>query len=139
MAAYNFQKRYVPLIESGQKCQTIRMRRKNGYLPRSGDVLRLYQGMRTKACKLICEVCVTEVLPICVHTGNGCADVTLNNERLSNAQILELVKHDGFKDVRDFSEFFNGKYGPDLHAYLIQWDASMMRSPASEVAIRSLP
>jgi len=123
MAAYNFQKRYVALIESGQKRQTIRARRKNGYVPIAGEVLRLYQGMRTRACKLICEVSVTEVLPIVVNTGNGCADVVLRCERLTDAQVLDLAKSDGFRDVRDFAEFFNQKYGDELNAYLIRWAA----------------
>lgn len=121
MAAYNFQKQFVPLIESGAKRSTIRQRRKNGYLPRPGDVLRLYQGMRTKACRLIREVPVVEVLPITVHTANGCADVVLNGNRLTDYEVMEMAKSDGFKGVRDFADFFNYKYGPDLQAYLIRW------------------
>lgn len=121
MAAYNFQKQFVPLIESGQKRSTIRKRRKNGYLPRQGDVLRLYQGMRTKSCKLIREVAVEAVVPITVNAANGCADVILNGDRMTNEQVHALATSDGFKGIREFADFFNYKYGPALQAYLIRW------------------
>lgn len=123
MAAYNFQKQFVPMIESGAKCSTIRQRRKNGYLPRTGDVLRLYNGMRTKSCKLIREVAVVDVVPISIHTGNGCADVIYNGTRLVDGQVRELAVSDGFKDVGEFAEFFHSKYGPDVQAYVIRWAA----------------
>jgi hypothetical protein len=119
MAAYNFQKQFAPLIESGAKQSTIRQRRKNGYLPREGDVLRLYQGMRTKACRLIREVAVARVSPITINARLGCADVILNGIRLNDGEVYELAKSDGFKGIKDFSDFFEYKYGPALQAYLI--------------------
>lgn len=122
MAAYNFQKQFVPLIESGAKRSTIRQRRKNGYLPRPGDVLRLYNGMRTKSCKLIKEVAVVGVDPITINAANGCADVVLNGNRLTNAEVHALATSDGFKGIPDFAEFFSQKYGPMLQAYMIRWD-----------------
>lgn len=121
MAAYNFQKQFVPLIESGAKLSTIRRRRKNGYLPRQGDVLRLYSGMRTKQCRLIREAAVTAVTPIVINARLGCADVILNGTRLSDGAVDLMAKGDGFKGVRDFAEFFEEKYGPELQAYLITW------------------
>lgn len=121
MAAYNFQKQFAPLIESGAKQSTIRARRKNGYLPREGDVLRLYQGMRTKACRLIKEVAVARVSPITVNARLGCADVILNGSRLNDGEVYELAKSDGFKGIREFAQFFEDKYGPELQAYLIEW------------------
>ena len=124
MAAYNFQKQFVPLIESGAKCSTIRQRRKNGYLPREGDVLRLYNGMRTKACRLICEVAVTGVTPIVINARLGCADVILNGCRLADHEVERMAKGDGFKGIHDFAHFFEDKYGPELQAYLIEWRAT---------------
>jgi hypothetical protein len=121
MAAYNFQKQFVPLIEGGSKQSTIRQRRKNGYLPREGDVLRLYSGMRTKACRLIREVVVARVSPIVVNARLNCADVVLNGVRLNDGEVYEMAKSDGFKGIRDFAEFFESKYGPQLNAYLIEW------------------
>ena len=121
MAAYNFQRQFVPLILAGRKCSTIRKRRANGYLPRVGDLLRLYNGMRTKGCKLIAEVAVTEVRPISITARNGCAEVILNMNRLTDAQTFALAISDGFKSVREFAEFFESKYGGELQGYLIEW------------------
>lgn len=121
MAAYNFQKQFVPLIESGDKCSTIRQRRKNGYLPREGDVLRLYTGMRTKACRLIREAAVTGVTPIVVYSRHGCADVILNGTQLSDSAVALMAQADGFKSIQAFADFFEGKYGHELRAYLITW------------------
>jgi len=123
MAAYNFQKQFVPLIESGAKRSTIRARRKNGYLPRPGDVLRLYNGMRTKSCKLIREVAVEAVVPITINAANGCADVILNGDRMTAGQVHALATSDGFKGIREFADFFEDKYGNELNAYLIRWAA----------------
>lgn len=123
MAAYNFQKQFVPLIESGAKRSTIRQRRKNGYLPRQGDILRLYNGMRTKQCRLIREVAVEAVEPIVIYARHGCADVFINGNRLSDFEAMDLAKSDGFKGIREFAEFFEEKYGPELQAYLIRWAA----------------
>jgi len=121
MAAYNFQKRFVPLIESGRKCSTIRARRRNGYLPCAGDALRLYEGMRTKRCRLIREVLVQDVTPIIINVRLACADVILNGQRLTAAEVNALAKSDGFDSVSEFAAFFEYAYGDSLQAYLIRW------------------
>jgi hypothetical protein len=53
MPAYSFKERFIPLIKSGEKRQTIRRIRK--YPVRPGDSLYLYYGLRTKNCRLIME------------------------------------------------------------------------------------
>ena len=50
MPAYNFQKQFAPLVESGQKRQTIRAIGKRRHA-RPGESLQLYTGQRTKACR----------------------------------------------------------------------------------------
>ncbi len=57
MPSLNFEKQFVPLIESGQKRQTIRVERKNPI--KVGDKLYLFSGLRTKYCYRI----FTENLP----------------------------------------------------------------------------
>ncbi len=51
MPSLNFQARFAPLVESGEKRQTIRAYRKDGRDPKRGDKLYLFTGMRTKACR----------------------------------------------------------------------------------------
>lgn len=50
MPAYNFRKQFAPLVESGQKRQTIRTIGKRRHA-RAGEPLQLYTGQRTKACR----------------------------------------------------------------------------------------
>lgn len=125
MSAYNFQKQFVPKIASGEKCSTIRMRRKNGYLPKVGDRIKLYQGMRTRACKLIREAYVTKVTPIAIEIlREGLDDrvsVTLGADHLSAAQVHKLAVSDGFADTQEFADFFKYKYGDQVNAHLIEW------------------
>lgn len=123
VAAYNFQKQFVPLIESGEKSSTIRKRRANGYVPRAGEAIRLYTGMRTKACKLIREVTVVNVTPITIYSDHGRGEVVNNLRRLDGIEIRDLAIADGFKSVRELFEFFNYRYGPSVQAYLIRWAA----------------
>ncbi len=54
MPALNFMKQFAPLVENGEKRQTIRKVRKHPI--KVGDTLYLYTGMRTKACRKLGEV-----------------------------------------------------------------------------------
>ncbi len=125
MSAYNFQKQFVPLIESGVKKSTIRARRKNGYLPKVGEVLGLWNGMRTKSCRLIRRVTVTRVTPICINTSGTIGafpEVILGMDRLPPARVADLAMADGFDHVDDFRDFFHHNYGAAANLYMIEWD-----------------
>lgn len=126
MAAYNFRERYAPLIESGVKLCTIRKRRKNGWLPKPNDRIRLYVGMRTRNCRLIREVTVRDVVPVTINTGElqtggWEVEVLIATHRLTSAELIAFAKADGFADVDDFAKFFNTTHGPQLNAYLVRW------------------
>lgn len=123
MGAYNFQKEFEPAIKNGTKIGTVRARRKNGYLPKSQDVIRLYVGMRTKGCRLIAEVTVRDVVPITINTTDeGQVEVRIATHRLSRNELLAFAKAEGFKSVADFASFFYNKLGPNPSGlYHIRW------------------
>lgn len=102
MPAYNFQGRFVEAILEGTKRQTIRPRRKRA--TRSGDVLQLYTGMRTKHCRLLRVADCTSVVPVQVLRGTG---IVLNGKFLSDAETVMFAGRDGFPDVYDFFDFFD--------------------------------
>lgn len=54
MAAYNFQKRFATLIESGDKNHTIRRIGKRRHAS-PGEAIQLYTGMRTKFCRKLLD------------------------------------------------------------------------------------
>src|SRR6185437_1962428 len=65
---FNFQKRFAPKVASGQKRQTIRARRKDGRMPRRGDHIKLYTGLRTRDVELLCEGTITECFSVTMDT-----------------------------------------------------------------------
>lgn len=122
MAAYNFQKRFAPAIRSGAKRGTIRARRKNGYVPKVGEMISLYTGMRSIACELLRHVKVKAITPIVVNTTDGDFDgVVLDGVVLGREAALKLAKDDGFESLADMAAFFSEAHGDSFSGYLIQW------------------
>lgn len=118
MRAYNFQKRFAPQILDGSKPHTIRARRKDGYLPIPGEVIRLYTGMRTKQCQLLREVEVVAVRPIIITFGTS---VVIDATPLTFFDACALAVRDGFKHLSEFQDFFKEQYGDVFNGYLIEW------------------
>ena len=117
MPAYNFHSRFAPAIESGDKRQTIRPRRKRPTRP--GDTLYLYTGMRTKACRKLGEFTCTKVTPVDILQGA----VRLGGKCLGTALALEFARADGFEGLEDFYRFFGEHYGLPVIGKLevIEW------------------
>jgi hypothetical protein len=66
MPAYNFQGQFVPYIEDQSKPHTVRADRKDGKVPKPGEILYLYMGMRTKKCRKIGEAICKAVRKITI-------------------------------------------------------------------------
>jgi len=102
MPALNFSV-FVDKVESGEKRQTIRKRRKRPI--KMGNTLHLYTGMRTKGCRLLGLKTCTETFhvrrtgPYTWHRGSA---------ELSVEELTDLVKRDGFETIEDFDAFFKG-------------------------------
>lgn len=75
MPMFNFKKQFADSVESGEKRQTIRARRKNR--PQVGQTAYLYTGARTKACRKLGE-CVIRATSF-PDIGAGCAISTVKN------------------------------------------------------------
>lgn len=130
MAAYNFQKQFIEPIRAGVKCSTIRARRKNGYLPRPGDVLSLYSGMRTKACTLIRKVAVEAVVPVSIQVlpaDRGWLEISLVvcGEPVTGGDKHRFAVGEGFKDPEAMAEFFLRMYGENMNGWLIRWNPAV--------------
>lgn len=120
MPVLNFQKRFAPLIESGEKRQTIRAIRKDGKNPRVNQVLFLYTGMRTKGCRKLGEEVCRQSWPVYMDKqDNGIIDIFINGDVLKSEQVEQLAKEDGFESVDDFFSFFEDRI--PFRGYLIKW------------------
>jgi hypothetical protein len=106
MALYNFHKRFVPKIESGEKTHTIRADRKDGRVPKRGEILHLYTGLRQKGARLLMRARCTRVERI-VITSN--AQILINGTRLDPSECDLLARRDGFKDYLDMMVFWNNR------------------------------
>ena len=122
MPALNFQAQFAPLVESGEKRQTIRAYRKDGRDPKPGDTLYLYTGMRTKACRKLREVECKSVHELSFfarsrHRGRG----TIMSMTGSPCSIDRLAKLDGFRNATAMFNWFEDTYGLPFEGLLIRW------------------
>lgn len=128
MPAYNFQKQFAPLVESGEKRQTIRAKGKRRHaLP--GERLQLYTGMRTKTCRKLLSPD-----PECLSVQNVYMCKIIERRRDSHAYQLfldgelvfwhdvhEIASADGFEDPAAFFNFFEDTHGMPFRGVLIKW------------------
>lgn len=128
MVAYSFHPRFVPLIESGRKRQTIRAHRKRHARP--GERMQLYTGMRTRHCrKIISDPLCVEVENIAIDVpaapGGGCQyrfDWWPDHVWATVDGLF--AEQDGFAEPRDFHRFWLEHHGFDVfHGVLIRWKA----------------
>lgn len=114
MVAINFQKQFAPDIRSGRKTQTIRKSARC----KTGDVLQLYTGQRTKACELIgtarCAICE----PITIADDY----ISVGHFRLPSGDAAHIAWIDGFKSLSDMRDWFRDRYGSlPFNGYRIMW------------------
>lgn len=125
LGLYNFQRRFVPKILSGEKTHTIRAIR--AHPDKAGNVLHLYTGLRTKKAKLLMrEPCVkVEEISILLAPENfldddiGCVFVKVDGVTLHRTECEALAVRDGFKDFDEMMEFWEGRL--PFRGHIIHW------------------
>lgn len=118
MPAINFKQQFADDVEDGIKCQTIRKPRKDGRPnAKSGDVVKLYTGMRTKECRLLRQAIVRETKHVRIeHTHMYLDGVIVSNDN-------EFAQGDGFLSFTEMAEWFLDTYGSlPFEGTVIYWD-----------------
>lgn len=123
---YSFKARFVPLIQSGKKLTTIRAPRKDGKLPKPGEVLHLFTGMRTKQCQKIAEVICLRVQPIFIWQpgyvpGRASGAMVGLSFNITSARLNGIAVKDGFESWQDMICFFSTVHTLPFTGYLIEW------------------
>ena len=118
MPSLNFNKKFVQLIKSGAKKQTIRKRRKNKRDPAPGRTLYFFTGMMSKQCERIGEAICSDVSLITVTQDS----IQVCNRTLSVKDRLKLAKNDGFECAKDLIEFIATVYGLPFNGLIIKWN-----------------
>lgn len=124
MAAYSFKKQFVAPIQAGTKRHTIRGDRKDGRVPKVGERLYLFCGMRTKGCFKILDT-----PPNCqrvqrIHIsddfdGAVLPKVTVDGDVLDRGECECLAQADGFPDFITMMRFWRGNLPFDGN--IIHW------------------
>jgi hypothetical protein len=117
MVAYSFRPRFVDPILSGRKRQTIRAHRKRHARP--GEDLQLYQGMRTRHCRLIGKATCTGTVNVAIVLASDGADwIHLSDGRhVDGDRLNEFAQGDGFEDWRAMREFWKVEH-PEIADFL---------------------
>ena len=118
MALIGIQKQFTPKVESGEKRQTIRAPRKYPIKPR--EILHIYTGLRTKACrKLLTTICKSVDDINIYETG-----IEFNNDgiKLVYKYCLDnFAIADGFNDYEDMLNWFKKTHELPFKGQLIKW------------------
>jgi hypothetical protein len=133
MGLYNFQERFEDGIRSGQIRHTIRglrfygRQRAPGRQDGPGDVMHLYAGMRTKACRLLGRFVCTAVeqIRIAVKWKSWTSTrIWINGEILSVDESEEFARRDGFASFAVFQRYWKTHRGGDLpfDGFVFHWD-----------------
>lgn len=126
MPALNFKAQFADDVAHGIKCQTVRAPRKDGRPHcKVGDTIKLYTGMRTKACRLLGQARVTSIstiwmdgvsmkldgqhVPSCIHDRDG--PMTDN----------EFAQADGFAGFTEMADWFRDVHGLPFEGVVIRW------------------
>jgi hypothetical protein len=127
MPALNFQASFADNVEWGHKRQTVRAMRKDGRAHcKVGDKLKLYTGMRSKACRLLRTVTVKHIDKVRIEATsmsiNGCLLFATLHDRDSPQTDNEFAQADGFESFMDMSRWFEQTHGLPFDGVLIKWD-----------------
>ena len=117
MPALNFQARFAPLVESGEKRQTIRACRKDGRDPKVGDTLYLYTGQRTKACRKLGEaVCIDRF-----HVFIDWHTLEIDNRPCDAVEADEIARMDGLPSWTALAGWIDHYHGLPFDGFMFRW------------------
>lgn len=117
MPALNFKKQFAPLVESGQKRQTIRAKRRDGRNPHIGDTLYLFCGLRTKSCRRLGQAVCLSVEEIHIDwTG-----INVAGDWIAKGQEAAFARADGFSSLSNMYDYFNKEHTLPFDGLLLKW------------------
>ena len=111
-----FQDRFFPLVVSGQKKQTIRAHRKDGWRPVAGELLRAgrWTGKPYRS--------KVERGPMLRVTGCEEVDIHAAGPDYGLADAGKMAKADGFASAADMVDWFSLVHGLPFFGVVIRWE-----------------
>lgn len=121
---YSFRQEFAAAISRGEKAQTCRPHRKDGRVPKPGDAIKLYTGMRTITCRHLGDSVVTECFPLYIDLPEHV--FVIASERLGVSESRAFARLDGFESaaamVNWFVETYREKNPEIFHGYCVRWE-----------------
>ena len=114
---------FIDKILSGEKRQTIRRASPKWKNVKVGDKLTLYTGLRTKQCRKLGEAVVESIGKVKLYKAGLIGTITRDGEYwLTEDEVEQLARRDGFDDVYDFWNFFDAHYDTrPIEMKVIRW------------------
>ena len=113
-----FQPRFAPKVESGEKCRTIRLCRKNKVKVGNLASLRQWTGKpRQRPQRILREALVTKVTPILITLGS----VFVGGKELGYTAEMKFAQADRFESGQDLRNWFTQTYGFPFVGEMIEW------------------
>lgn len=123
MALLDFKPRFVPFIRDGRKQHTIRDLRKDGRVPKPGEICHCYTGLRRKGARLIGRWPCVKVEQIEILNGafgdENHALVKIEGVVLDRSERESLARRDGFENFADMMTFWDGRL--PFKGHIIYW------------------
>lgn len=119
MVAYSFKPRFAAPILAGTKDQTLRAPRADLRHARVGQALQLYQGMRTKDCRLILRTVCSERRSV-VLRWRPRIEFLIDGMPLPAGDYDSFARRDGFASVAEMAAFWDGR-GETFRGEIIRW------------------
>ena len=123
-----FKKRFTPVIKDGSKIHTMRNTPKR--MPKIGETMYMYSGLRTSNCCLITKehtLKYIQKIRVVFHWAKPekfhYPMIYINNRLLDHIEQNAFYISDGFKDEEDFLSFWNLKkeIEVEFNGYLFHW------------------
>lgn len=119
----NFKKEFAPRVESGEKRQTIRRNRRDGRRPQTGDTVKCYTGLRTRAARLLRVAPVTECLSVRMDIDERV--VVVDGRLLNRDEAHAFARADGFESLSWMFFWFRDQYHSQVfEGFCVRWEVT---------------
>jgi AraC-like DNA-binding protein len=130
-----FKRQFASLVEQylrgdkEGKNQTVRAERKDGKVPKIGEILYFYTDLCKPSCRKLGEGVCTEVFKIQITTIiEGIPQIKINGFPINNTihSASDIAKRDGFTSPLNFADWFKFNYGLPFTGNLIRWESNVI-------------
>jgi hypothetical protein len=117
---FNFKRQFADDVEAGRKLQTVRKTRADNRVPRPGDTVKLYTGLRTRAARRLGASVVVDCFPVHMDLAEP-PTIVSNGVRLNPGEASAFARLDGFENAAAMFAWFRQTHGEDFEGFCVRW------------------